>query len=207
MKTIRFLQLSLLFILSFNSTAIFAQSSKSPFSDSLVNDFCTVFSKASIEPDKENMSAELGLLILPLITKYKEQIKSEWGYDIDDAQELHKASEKIGQIAVVGCPAFLDFVKNNMESLKSESKSARLFTGKLLKVEGSPLSYLLVQNKAGKTDKIYWMEFFEGSDLITAKQGVPVNKAVSINFREIEMYDAVRQEYRNIKVATKLALK
>lgn len=209
MKTISLLQSVLLFILflSFNSSPVLAQSNKSPFSDSLVSDFCTIFSNGSIEAENENTSAEIGLMILPLITKYKDQIKSEWGFDINEPQELRKASEKIGQLAAVGCPAFLDFVKNNMDNLKSESKSAKLFKGKLVKVEGSPFSYLLVQNKAGKTDKIYWMEFFEGSNLISAKHGVTVNKTVSVSFRETEMYDAASQEYRNIKVATKLVLK
>ena len=51
------------------------------------------------------------------------------------------------------------------------------------------------------------MEFFEGSNLISAKHGVTVNKTVSVSFRETEMYDAASQEYRNIKVATKLVLK
>jgi hypothetical protein len=178
---------------------------KSPFSDSLVSEFCHSFSNASIENKNGSATAELGLMILPLFTKYKQQISKEWGYDIENSQDLQKASEKIGQLAAVGCPKFMDFVKANLDEFRGNGNSSKTFTGKVLKVEGKPFSYLLVQNKAGKIDKIYWMEFFEGAALIQSGN-IFLNKPVAIKFKEVEMYDALSKEYRNIKVATKLEL-
>ena len=178
--------------------------SRSGFEELLVKDFCDTFTTAAPKLSKENLTMEVGLLIVPLFSKYKDQIKAEWGLDVNNSDDLEKIGEKVGQISTLGCPAFLNFIKNNMDAFNENTESSKTYTGKIIRVEGAPFTYLLLQNKAGKTDKIYWMEFFEGSNELADNIKGITNTRVTIHYKEIEVYDAVVKEYKNIKVATKL---
>jgi|GEM_PF-1055934 len=184
------------------ATAVMAQKEASAFEKKLMKEFCEEFTKQAPNITKENIEMELGLLILPLMTKYEAEMKSEWNLDFSDPEDLQKIGFKIGQLGALECAAFRTFFVNNMKP--NEAKPMQL-TGKFLKLEGQPFSYLLVQNAAGKTEKIYWLEFFEGADQLTSPSAL-LNKAVTVSYKEIEVYDAAAKDYRKIKVATKLKL-
>jgi len=193
------------FLLANFPCALRAQTSEASFEKKLVGEFCDTFTKTGSKIAKEDWAAELGFMILPLISKYKEQIKNEWNLDVDVAEDLSKASEKIGGSAAMNCPSFQEFIKNNLSEIQGKGGMKKTVSGKILKIEGSPFSYFLVQNKTGKTEKIYWMEFFPGADQISLKSETVLNKAVTITYKEMEVYDAASKEYRMIKVASSFA--
>lgn len=191
------------------SSAVFAQStSKSPFEDSLVKEFCDAFTKSSAKINKDNFTTEVGFMILPLFTKYKDDMQREWNLDISDEKQLEEASEKIGKLGALGCPAFMEYIKNNLADLQNDmDETVKTYNGNFLRVEGAPFAYLVVQNKAGKSEKIYWMEFFEGADRLSGNKASLASKPVTIQYKEMDVYDAVAKEYRMIKVAVKLEFK
>lgn len=178
--------------------------SKAAFEKTLVNDFCDTFSKVSPTITKDNMTAQLGLLILPLFSKYSDQIEKEWKLYASDPKDIRTIGEKIGQLAAVGCPAFQEFIKSNINEIVNERSEgeAKTFAGKLLKVEGTPFTYLQVQNSQGRTDRFYWLEFFPGADKLSASKTAYLNKPLRITYKEMEIFQAATGEYRTIKVIT-----
>ena len=183
------------------SIASFSQKESSAFDSKIIKEFCDEFTKGSPTITKENMEMELGLIILPIMTKYGEEIKKEWGLDITSQTDMEKIGHKIGQLGATQCVAFRSFIMDNLTTIV-ESRGLKT-QGKLLKIEGQPFSYLVVQNNSGKIEKIYWLEFFEGADKLTTPSTV-LNKTVTIEYKELEVYDATSKEYKKIKVATKL---
>ncbi|HVF82262.1 MAG TPA: hypothetical protein VM884_10025 [Flavisolibacter sp.] len=177
----------------------------SGFETSIVTDFCDSFTKAAPRINKDNMTVEMGMMIVPLLSKYSAEIKKEWGLEISNKEDLRKMGEKIGQFAAVKCPSFLEFIKDNLtEIAQHDENNSKTYAGKLLKIEGAPFAYLLVQDRKGKTDKLYWLEFFEGADKLTSQGSIYLNKPVTLTYKEVEVYQAVAKEYKTIKVVTKI---
>lgn len=194
----------ILFFLLLVANFLSAQTNtKAAFEDSLSKDFCESFSKVAPTLKKENMQMELGVIILPLFSKYKEQIQSEWKMDVENTEDIEKIGEKVGQIAVLNCPAFMQYIKQNLDDIKKDPAKTKSLTAKFLKLEGSPFVYLLTQTAVGKTEKIFWMEFFEGADVLAMPVKL-VNKQIRIQYKELEVYDNVIKDYKVIKIATKL---
>ena len=196
-----------LFLLVFAMRPVQAQTaSKAAFEKAIITDFCDTFSKSASHISKENMTAELGMMILPLFTKYKDQIESEWGLYASNSKDIRSIGEKIGQLATLNCPAFQTFIKDNLQQIVNdrEESGSKTVSGKLTKVEGSPFTYLLVQNSQGRTDKFYWMEFFPGAEKLSASTTGYLNKPLRITYKETEIYQAAEKDYRTIKVITKV---
>lgn len=196
-----------LFFLVFAVRPVQAQSaSKAAFEKAIIDDFCDTFAKASSHITKDNMTAELGMMILPLFTKYKDQIESEWNLYASNSKDLRSMGEKIGQLAALNCPAFQTFIKANLQEFTKdrEEGGSKTVSGRLTKVEGSPFTYLLVQNSQGRTDKFYWMEFFPGAEKLSVSTTGYLNKPLRITYKETEIYQAAEKDYRTIKVITKV---
>lgn len=196
----------LLLLVFISKNSLQAQgSSRSEFEKAIIQEFCDSFSKASPRLSKENMTAEMGLMILPLFTKYSIQIKSEWNLDASNAKDFRGIGEKIGQLGAVQCPAFQEYIKANLKDLTAEeSTEGKTFSGKMVRMEGKPFTYLVVQNAQGKMDKFYWMEFFPGADKLGASANAYLNKSLRISYKEMEVYQVVEKEYKTIKVITRV---
>src|SRR5688572_13173739 len=93
----------------------FAQKDSS-LTQRIVNEFCIEFSKKDFSKLK-GFEMELGLLVVPLIEKYNKEIEKEWGLDPDNEEDYEKISEKIGREATLGCPKFLEFIRNNIDDI------------------------------------------------------------------------------------------
>lgn len=181
--------------------------SRASFETAIVGDFCDTFSKSSSQLTKENLSVQLGMLILPLFSKYQAQIESEWGLVVSDSKDIRAIGEKIGQLATINCPAFHDYIKTNLKEIvdEREEESVKTFSGKIIRVEGTPFTYLVVQNSQGRTDKFYWMEFFPGADKLGSSPKTYLKKPVQITYREMETYQALAKEYKTVKVITNVS--
>jgi len=191
-------------------TSASAQSaSKENFENAIVKEFCDSFESASPRLTKDNMTVEMGAMIVPLMSRYNNDVKSYWGIDMSSKEGIRSFGEKVGQLAALKCPAFLTFIKNNLQEIVSENGqgASKTYSGKILKIEGQPFVYLLVQNNQGRTDKLYWLEYFEGANRLTTQPASGLNKTVTIFYKEMEVYQAVEKEYKTIKVISKIEWK
>ena len=185
---------------------VHAQStSREVFEKAIVADFCDTFTKASPHFDKDNMTLQMGMMILPLFTKYQSEIKAEWGLSATNKNDMRGMGERVGQLAAINCPAFREFVSANLKEIADvrDGVSHKTYAGKLVKLEGTSFPYLTVQNQQGKLEKLYWMEYFEGADKLTSQWQVYLNKPISITYKEVEVYQPLQKEYKVIKVITR----
>lgn len=192
------LALGLFFICGNNS---FAQKD-STLTQKIANEFCIEFSKKDITQFK-GFEMELGLLIVPIIEKYNKEIEKEWGLSRDNEQDYEKISERIGKEAALGCPKFLEFIKNNMSEINesnAEEEETKSITGIFQRIEEQLFSSIVIKTKSGKEEKLWWFQFFEGSEDLSKKPAALIKKNITVKYIDMEVYDAKLKEYRTVKV-------
>ena len=198
----------LLFAMSFLVPAqrSFAQSD-STLTKKITNDFCNEFSKKDFSKLK-GFEMELGLLVVPIIEKYSKEIKKEWDLDPENEEDYEKISEKIGREATLGCPKFLEFIKNNIDEINdvADDSDTKSISGTFQRLEGQLFTALVIKTKAGKEEKLWWFQFFEGSDELAKNPASLAKKNLTIKYTEMEVYDAKLREYRIIKVMKNVAI-
>jgi len=201
---------SLLFALSFFTSPqkSFAQKD-STLTQKITNDFCIEFSKKAFK-ELKGFEMEIGLLVIPIIEKYSKQIKKEWDLDPENPEDYEKISEKIGREATVGCPKFLEFIKNNIDHINEvaddDDDDIKSVSGTFQRLEGQLFTALVIKTKAGKEEKLWWFQFFEGSDELAKDPASLAKKNLTIKYAEMEVYDAKLKEYRRIKVMKNLVI-
>lgn len=175
----------------------------------ITKSFCDEFSKKDQSKiTAENMEMELGLLILPLLGKYADEIEKEWGIS-SDADGLEKIGEKIGQDAALNCPEFQSFIVKNLDAINGldEDEKEKTISGSFISIETTGVfSSIQVKNKSGKEEKFWWFEYFDGADEVVKNAGKLKSKSVTVKYKETEIYDASLKEYRKIKVITGLTV-
>jgi hypothetical protein len=105
------------------------------------------------------------------------------------------------------CPEFMKMVVSS-ETFK-ESKAARTgkteyrsLSGTLVKVVPGEFSHFLIKDQSGKTEKIWWMEYFPGADMLSDPKNL--NGNVKLKYEEKEVYNGTLKDYVKIKVAVGL---
>ena len=173
----------------------------SALSQRITNEFCIEFSKKDITQYK-GFEIELGLLVVPIIEKYSREIEKEWGLSRDNEQDNEKISERIGKEAAMGCPKFLEFIRNNLSEINESSadEETKSITGVFQRFEEQIFSSIVIKTKSGKEEKIWWFQFFEGADDLVKKPAMLAKKNITIKYAEMEVYDAKLKEYRTVKV-------
>ena len=179
----------------------------STLTQKITNDFCIEFSKKDFSKLK-GFEMELGLLVVPLIEKYSKDIKKEWDLDPENEEDYEKISEKIGREATLACPKFLEFIKNNIDDINEidDDNNTKSISGTFLRMEGQLFTALVIKTKAGKEEKLWWFQFFEGSEELAKGPARLAKKNLTIKYTEMEVYDAKLREYRTIKVMKGLAI-
>ena len=179
----------------------------STLTQKITNEFCVEFSKKDFSQFK-GFEMELGLLVVPIIEKYNKEIEKEWGLLRDNEDDYEKISEKIGQEAALGCPKFLEFVRNNLSEIKesADDDETKLITGTFQRIEEQLFSSLVIKTKTGKEEKLWWFQFFEGADELIKNPAGFAKKNITVRYIDMEVYDAKLKEYRIIKVIKDLTV-
>ncbi len=197
-------RIALSLLLVFPAFAAQSQKKDSTLSQKISAEFCVEFSKKDFTTYKDS-EMEIGMIMLPLIKKYEKEIAKEWGYSSSNLEDYEKIGEKIGQEAALGCPKFLEFVKNNLaEILPGDEIATKSLDGEVVAVEDQVFSCVVVKTKANKEEKLWWFNHFDGADAIIKNKDSLLRKSVSVEYNEMEVYDPRLKEYRTIKVIQKI---
>lgn len=183
-----------------NSQYLSAQDSS--LTKKLIVEFCNEFSKKDFSSYNENSKTDIGLIIMPILTKHIKEIEKEWGLSYDKAGDFEKIVEKIGEEAAKGCPKFFEYVKNNMGEIHDED--IQQISGSLQRIEQQQFYALVIKTKTGKEEKLWWFHFFEGSDKLVNNPNSLLKKNISLGYSIMEVYDPKIKEYRKIKVIESL---
>ena len=170
----------------------------SAFVKEMVSDVCAGLTEKKHSITAANFETQVGLILMPVIVKYNDQIKKAWGFDYTVGEESESIGKKVGSMLVVSCPTFNELIMKYAVGQEVDEKS---ISGTLLQIASQQFTYLRIKNKNGKEEKIWWLEYFEGSDKLHAGTSI-LNKPITINYKVVELYDITNKEYKSYKVAT-----
>jgi len=101
----------------------------------------------------------------------------------------------------MNCPIFLTIIAARPELINNTNLNPeRSLEGKLMQIQEGDFTSIQVKLSNGRTEKLWWMEFFEGADTLGSKE--LVSKKVSVRYIEKEVYNAAIKDYIIIKVIT-----
>jgi hypothetical protein len=169
-------------------------------------DFCVELNKLKLSDDfnEENMQ-KLGMAMLPIFTKYAEEIEKELGIVLKTQDDYKKVGEIIGQDAALTCPKFKKMTENMVQNQLEKNEETESLEGTFIGMDNSgTLAILRVKDASGREQKILWMEYFEGSETLIKTPELLKNKKVSITFTEREIYEPKIKDYVKVKVVTNL---
>lgn len=190
-----------------------AQNSKDSLMKLVTQDVCNELSTKDLTgKNMDELQMEIGMSFMPVLMKHKDALEKELGGDVTDKASMEKLAQSIGMRLFTECPAFLKIMSNiDPSTLEKPAKMSVVvggatITGTLLKVVPGELTHLLVKDNSGKTVKIWWMDYFTGSDEMADNPLKMVNKKVTVNYTEKEVYNVALKQYIKIKVATGIRL-
>lgn len=191
-------------------SALSAQVSKDSLIKLMAKETCVEISKKDLSnKTMDELELELGLAMMPIVVKYQDQLKTN-GYDMEDQQAMEGMGREVGMQLAKDCPAFLKMFVNNPAALKDalgkdNDKPAVLPSnvfGTLVKIVGGDFSYIQVKDGSGKIEKLWWMEYFEGSNKLIQEPAKYLNKTVKVSYVEKEVYNATLKDYVKVKIIT-----
>ena len=189
----------------------FSQITKDSLVKMMAKDVCDELNKTTKDSKVDNLQEKLGMAMLPVFSKYLKEIKQV--YDITEINEANgeKIGEDIGEKLGSDCPIFMKLILDNAEATKeimglNEKAKGIKLTGTLLRIVNGDITYFEVKTTSGKIEKIYWLEFFEGSDKLTNSSVNLLNKKITISYVEKEIYKSSLKDYIKIKVAASLTI-
>ena len=184
----------LILILFFGSINIYSQDKTAI--DKIGKETCKYFKKNKKELDnlsRNERVAKLGIKMLSLYDKYKEDLKAEGiEVDISDDSSTEAFGQKVGVSMANHC---LDLLLLLSEDFSDEEDEINFnVVGKLKSISGDELSYVSLKDENGKTQKFVWLNNFEGSDkLINTKKFK--NLKVKLSYINVALYSPKLKEY------------
>ena len=153
---------------------------------------------------KDDLEMEIGLAVIPVFTNHASELKDILDLDITDPENMKEFGEMLGMKLVMECPDFMRVVSGSKtfqdEIIKSGSEKKSLsISGTLVKIVPGEMTHFLIKDKQGKTQKIWWMEYFDGADKLNDVKNI--NKAIIVKYKETEIYNAAIKDYIKIKIA------
>ena len=192
----RFL-LPFLFLLFVNTS--FSQD----YIDAIVNESCTCLEKIPDDSVGQVMNMEMGLCIINASMPYKEQLKADFGYDLDNIGE---EGEAIGQFfglkMASNCPELLIKVTKQStgeDEMVSEAES-ELILGTITKIEKKDFFVFTIKDYSGIQKKYYWLgPITTDMDLISGYEGL-LDSKVQLKYHKEDLFDTQLMEYRSFNV-------
>jgi hypothetical protein len=205
-NVIRFMITMVIAVITVSSQA---QNSKDSLMKLVTKDVCDELGTKNLTgKSMDELQMEFSLAFMPALMKHKDALEKELGGDVTDKAGMEKMGQEIGMRLVTECPAFLK-IMGSMDPAAMEkptrspvAMSGTTIKGTLLKVVPGELTHLLIKDTKGKTVKVWWMDYFDGSDDMADNPQKMTNKKVTVNYTEKEVYSAALKDYVKIKVAT-----
>ena len=184
----------LILILFFGSINIYSQDKTAI--DKIGKETCKYFKKNKEELNnlsKNERVAKLGIKMLSLYDKYKDDLKAEGiEVDISDDSSTEAFGQKVGVSMANHC---LDLLLLLSEDFPDEEDEVNFnVVGKLKSISGDELSYVSLKDKNGKTQKFVWLNNFEGSDKLINSKKIK-NLKVKLSYINVELYSPKLKEY------------
>ncbi len=183
--------------------------------DNLSNDVCNCIANLpdSLKPEEAQM--KLGLCMIEAAYPYKNQLKKEYGINMD---KIDTQGEELGKIiglkAAMKCPdtfmKLVDIVEpgtstntsNTTQTNQSDESDTinKQFNGTVTKIDSGNFITFSVRSPEGKTEKFYWITKVSSKTDLANNYNKFLSKEVSLSYNSQEIFDPRINEYRFVNV-------
>lgn len=159
---------------------------------------------------KDELTAELGIAILPVYTKYSKEIKKHYGLSTSSSEDAHTMGRMLGERLVLRCDKMVaitkmlledkEFMGEVKERLNDKKVSSTQITGKVNKVETDEFYSVYISTDGGDIIKLVYLFDTDGSGLIPDALKSKSGKQLSIIYHTATMYYPQQKEFRQVKI-------
>ena len=155
---------------------------------------------------EDEMKMALGLPLVAVFGRHQDELKTA-GYNLMDAKSSEKLGNDVGVQLVFECPEFMNTMAKNSKvisdiSQRNKQGASGIISGSLVSIAGGDFSYLQVADDKGKIEKLWWMEYFDGANILAVNPKNRINKPIKVRYVEKEMFNSTLKDYVKIKVIT-----
>ena len=189
------------------STPLFSQGNRDDLMKQMAQETCQEVKKINFSnKTADEMKLALGLPLVMVSGKHQTELKS-FGIDISNPDNGRKLGNDVGMQMAIVCPEFVAAMMKNPNSINEiiqngKGNATGSISGTLTRIVGGDFSYLQVEDSKGKIEKLWWMEYFDGSNVLALNPQNRLNKPIKINYVEKEMFNSTLKDYVKMKVIT-----
>lgn len=192
-----------LLLLIFATNQVFAQEN---YMDIIAAQACECIENLPETDDLEQANMNLGLCLLEACWPYKEEIKRDYGIDMD---RIDVEGERLGQIVGIQvgmkCPQLLLKASKAMEGETVQDTDIQSIKGEITKVENTDFVVFSLKDPNGKISKYYWFSFFNTNLELTANYKETTGKTAIIDYQVKEFFDPRIEQYRSYNIIVGMA--
>ncbi|MFA0964905.1 hypothetical protein AB9P05_24060 [Roseivirga sp. BDSF3-8] len=166
----------------------------------------------------EQLQMQIALCGIQAATPYAKQIRKQHDFNIenlDDETGMEKFFEMLALRMVSSCPAFLQYVGENLDQIneiaeeddyaEGESTGGGVITGTFSGLESKQFNVLYIEDESGRQHKLLWQEFFENANQVEGPAAKKLEGSrVKVYYIERDIYEPRLGEYIPMKIMRKL---
>lgn len=186
------------------STSLFAQRVDDALLKQVTSETCDELGKVDFSQKTPNeVKLSLGLSLMKVVGQHQTELKA-FGVSPTDPRSLEGLGVDVGMRLATECPVFLNALTSNPNTIEElvNRGSGGTISGTLLKIVGGEFTCLQIADAKGKIEKVWWMEYFNGSNRLLVDAKSYLNRPVKISYTEKEIYNSTLNDYVKIKVIT-----
>ena len=188
-------------------------SAQSNTKDELMKTMATETCQELSKSDLKNKTADelklaLGLPLVVVAGRHQAELQ-KFGINMADKQGAETLGRDIGFQLAASCPNFVTAMFGNAGTLSEIVKSnnaskvvTQSISGKLVEIVKGDFTYLQVEDGKGKLEKLYWMEYFEGANILVINPQSRLQKPITVNYVEKEIFNSALKDYLKVKIIT-----
>ncbi len=164
----------------------------------------------------DDLETQLGLCIVQQFSQHNDELKRQYHVTVDDlgTSKGKKLAEQVGVKMVSKCPDEMVRIVANSKASEGDGQAAAAgsttgsFDGASVNdiIQGQ-YATVLVRDGSGREQKLLWLEYFDGSDLLKDGASAVKGKKFKIDYVEKEIYNPTLRDYVKTKVITRVAVK
>lgn len=178
--------------------------------DNLADDACECISQKDTDKmSMEELQMQLSMCLMESVGENQEAFQKEYGeLDPTDQAGMQAFGQKVAMKMVNKCPQVMMKMASTGQvppqaGTPSAGKTAAAgkLTGTIQDISGDEVAIVTVKEQNGRTHKLLWLGYFEGSDRLQGGSKV-VGTEVEVMYEELEVYSPKAQEYFERKKIT-----
>ena len=188
------------------ATTLFAQDATDGLIKQITKDTCVELSRLDFSKQTtDELKVSLGLALVKVMGQHQAELKSA-GFNTSDSKSVEKLAVDVGMRLVTDCPTFFETLTKNPNHIKelALNESSGTISGKLVRIVGGDFTHLLIEDTKGKVERLWWMEYFSGSNVLLSNPQTQLNRSLKVSYVEREIFNSTLNDYVKVKVITRI---